>query len=205
MLWLSLAVAIMAAPAVQPGDGSFDRMKSGAAPEGWQCGVTGTGKAQWVVETDPKAPSPPNVLTQRGEGECPWCVSKAKPLTTGFVETRVKLISGQEDQAGGVIWHWTEGDNYWLARANAAEGNVTLFQVVKGRRRAVKSIELEVTAQKWHLLRAEFTQTHATVFFNGKRVIDSDDSELQGSGLLGVWTKADSVTAFDSFSVGSSL
>ena len=37
----------------------------------------------------------------------------------------------------------------------------------------------------------------------GRRYIDFDDSHIAGSGAVGVWTKADSVTAFDEFGYGS--
>ncbi len=37
---------------------------------------------------------------------------------------------------------------------------------------------------------------------DGKRYIDFDDSHISGPGAVGVWTKADSVTAFNDFNFG---
>jgi hypothetical protein len=52
----------------------------------------------------------------------------------------------------------------------------------------------------WQTLRVEFAGHHIRVLFNGKPYIDADDSHIDGPGAVGVWTKADSVTAFDDFS-----
>ncbi len=43
-----------------------------------------------------------------------------------------------------------------------------------------------------------------SVRLDGKTVIEFDDAHISGAGAVGVWTKADSVTAFDDFqSTGS--
>jgi hypothetical protein len=36
---------------------------------------------------------------------------------------------------------------------------------------------------------------------DGKPTIDTRDSHISGAGRVGVWTKADSVTPFDDFTV----
>ena len=40
------------------------------------------------------------------------------------------------------------------------------------------------------------------VSLNGKRYIELDEKHISGPGSVGVWTKADSVTAFDDFTSG---
>jgi len=40
------------------------------------------------------------------------------------------------------------------------------------------------------------------VIFDGKPTIELDDGHITGAGAAGVWTKADSVTAFDDFAFG---
>ena len=49
----------------------------------------------------------------------------------------------------------------------------------------------------------EFSGTRIKVVLNGKTYIEIDDAHITGAGSVGVWTKADSVTAFDDFSCGS--
>jgi hypothetical protein len=41
------------------------------------------------------------------------------------------------------------------------------------------------------------------VALDGKRYIELEDKHIAGAGAVGVWTKADSVTAFDDFHYGA--
>ena len=181
----------------------FDKDAAGAAPAGWTGGVTGRGSPRWTVEADSSAPSPPNVLKQSGRGDFPWCVKRDVSLADGYVEVKFKPLSGKEDQAGGVVWRWKDGDNYYVARANALENNVSLYYTQNGRRITIKYVDAPVAANAWHVLHVEFIGTHIAVSLDGKRYIELDDSHIAGPGAVGVWTKADSVTAFDDFSYGA--
>jgi hypothetical protein len=194
-----LAIAGLAAGA-QAQTINFDNDPTGTAPAGWVCGSTGGGLPRWVVEADPGAASPPNVLKQSGSGPFPWCVKQGTSLADGAVEVKFKPLSGREDQAGGVVWRWKDGDNYYVARANALENNVSLYYTEGGRRRTIKYVDAPVTGNTWHTLRAEFRGTRIRVLLDGKPSIELDDSHIAGPGAVGVWTKADSVTAFDDFS-----
>jgi hypothetical protein len=194
-----LAIAGLAAGA-QAQTINFDNDPTGTAPAGWVCGSTGGGSPRWVVEADPGAASPPNVLKQSGSGPFPWCVKQGTSLADGAVEVKFKPLSGREDQAGGVVWRWKDGDNYYVARANALENNVSLYYTEGGRRRTIKYVDAPVTGNTWHTLRAEFRGTRIRVLLDGKPSIELDDSHIAGPGAVGVWTKADSVTAFDDFS-----
>ena len=55
-------------------------------------------------------------------------------------------------------------------------------------------------ANTWHTLAVDFSGARIRVVLNGKTYIELDDSHIQGAGAVGLWTKADSVTAFDDFS-----
>lgn len=178
---------------------NFDNVKPGQLPDGWLAGVTGRGTAKWSVDRDESAPSKPNVLKQSGEGTFPWCVKKDVSLTDGHVEVKFKPLSGKEDQAGGLIWRWQDGDNYYIARANALEDNVTIYHTIKGKRTERKRTEMKVSSGEWHTLRVDFKGNHFTVTFDGRKAIEWDDSTFTKPGAVGVWTKADSVTIFDDF------
>jgi len=45
-----------------------------------------------------------------------------------------KPVSGRVDQAAGLVVRMKDSDNYYIARANALEGNVRLYRVVRGQR-----------------------------------------------------------------------
>ena len=177
----------------------FDTDPLGAPPPGWTAGVTGRGSHHWSVEPEGSAPSKPNVLKQSGKGDFPWCVVRGATLENGSVQVRFKPIAGKEDQAGGIVWRWKDGDNYYVARANSLEDNVSLYYTQNGRRNTIKYVPAPVAAREWHTLAVEFAGTHIRVSLDGKAYIELDDSNLTGPGAVGLWTKADSVTLFDDF------
>ena len=182
---------------------NFDQDKAGALPAGWKSGVTGRGSPKWTVEKDDTAPTPPNVLKQSGSGTFPWCVKSEASIENGSVEVKFKPISGREDAAGGLVWRWKDGDNYYVARANALEDNVSLYYTQNGRRITLKYVDAPVPRNTWHTLRAEFSGKKIRVILDGKPYIEMDDDHISGTGAVGVWTKADSVTLFDDFSYGT--
>ncbi len=177
----------------------FEADAVGQAPGGWTCGATGKGAPKWVVEADPTAPSPGRVLRQSGNAAFPWCVRNDSALSDGWVEVKFRSLSGREDQAAGVVWRWKHGGNYYVARANALENNVSLYYVEGGSRKTLKYVDAPVSRGAWHTLRVDFAGTRIVVLLNGKRTIEFDDSHITRAGKVGVWTKADSVTAFDDF------
>lgn len=180
---------------------NFRASDLGKTPVGWSCGSTGKGQPRWSVEADASASQP--VLKQSGRAPFPWCVLDASALTDGWVEVRFRPLAGREDQAGGIVWRWKDGDNYYVARANALENNVSLYHTTAGSRRTIEYRDAPVSKREWHTLRAEFKGTRIAVSLDGKRCIELDDAHIGGSGKVGVWTKADSVTLFDAFSFGT--
>src|SRR5712692_8431369 len=182
---------------------NFDDAKAGAPPPGWKSAVTGSGSAKWSVEQESSAPSKPNVLKQSGVGTFPICIYESAKLKDGFVEMKFKPIEGKEDQAGGVIWRVQDSNNYYIARANALEDNVTIYHTIHAKRVAFKNINTKVTSGVWHTLRVDFEGNKFTVTFDGNKVIEATDASFANGGKVGVWTKADSVTELDNFTYGA--
>jgi hypothetical protein len=200
---LALSIAMMlTATAASAVEENFDAVKPGTLPDDWTCGVTGKGSPVWKVEADTSAPSKPNVLKQTGSGTFPWCVKQSVRIADGFVEVKFKPLAGREDQAGGLIWRFKDGDTYYIARANALENNVSLYHVEKGRRITIKYANAPVATNQWHILRVEFFGKAINVKLDGKQYLELENDQIAGAGAVGVWTKADSVTAFDDFSYG---
>ena len=195
-----LFVTVVTMTTAQAESVRFDSQTPGSPPSGWTCGATGKGTPKWTVERDGAG----SVLRQSGAAAFPWCVRKDVSLADGFVEVRFRPESGKEDQAGGVVWRWKDGDNYYVARANAMENNVSLYHTSGGSRKTIKYVDAPVPRGQWHTLRVTFSGTRIAVALNGKTYIEQDDDHIKGAGAVGVWTKADSVTSFDHFSYGSS-
>jgi len=187
----------------EPASVGFDRDEVGKPPAGWTATQTGSGTANWAVVADPSAPSKPNVLKQSGRATYPVCLKNDTNIKDGFVAVKFKPISGREDQAGGLVWRARDADNYYIARANALEDNVTIYHTINGRRTEKKRANMKVTTNQWHDLRVEFDGSRFTVTFDGKKALEWDDQTFRDPGRIGVWTKADSVTVFDDFTYGS--
>ena len=60
-----------------------------------------------------------------------------------------------------------------------------------------------VTKNRWHTLKVDFAGTSIRVALDGTVYIEEEDDHIRGAGAVGVWTKADSVTACDDFSYSS--
>jgi 3-keto-disaccharide hydrolase len=177
---------------------NFDDVKAGTLPANWLAAQTGSGAAKWDVEMADDAPSKPNVLI----ATFPVCIKRDTSVENGFVAVKFKPVAGKEDQAGGVIWRCKDKDNYYVARANALENNVTIYHTINGQRVAFKSVKQTVKPGNWHSLRVDFERDEFTVTFDGKKVIKARDESFKDPGKVGLWTKADSLTLFDNFSYG---
>ena len=181
----------------------FDGASTGQLPNDWTGTKTGDGKPNWTIAKDDTAPSKPNVLKQSGEADYPIAVKNDTSLKDGFVEVKFNPVSGKEDQAAGVVWRYQDANNYYIARANALEGNVRIYHFVNGKRTQFKGVKIDVPTGQWQSLRVEFSGEASKVIFNGKPLFDATDATIKGAGKVGVWTKADSVTLFDDFNYGA--
>jgi len=186
---------------------TFEDAKVGSVPEGWIAGVTGS-KARkapkWEVINDEGR----NVLAQLesggARGDFPVCLKGDSEFKDGTVSIRFKPISGRVDQAGGVVFRAKDKDNFYIARANALENNVSLYVTKDGNRKTIKYWEdVPVPLGEWHELTVEAKGFTFKVSLNGKIVGEITDTEgaFADAGMVGFWTKADSVTYFDSLAV----
>ena len=185
---------------------SFDADPAGGPPNGFVFGRTGGGLAgRWVVQADGSAKSAPNVLAQLDADATnfrfPVAVTAQPQPANVAVSVNCKMISGQIDQACGLILRYRDENNYLITRANALEDNVRLYTVKDGERDELASHDVDVTPGTWHAYRFEAQGDRLRVFWDGALVIEQRDKTFAGAGAVGVWTKADSVTSFDNFFV----
>jgi hypothetical protein len=189
---------------------SFESNQTGAAPEGWTATLTGSGKPKWTVESDETAPSKAKVVKQSGRATFPLLLKNDTSIKDGFIEVKFKAIAGSEDRAAGVVWRAKDANNYYVVRANALEDNFVLYKTVNGVRSALDivgrkggyGISVPVPADTWHTLRVDFKGPRFSASFNGKPLFEVDDSTFTEAGMVGLWTKADSVTLFDEMTYG---
>ena len=184
----------------------FRGEEAGVPPKGWLLTMTGKGVPKWTVERDNSDQL--KVLKQSGKATYPLALRQGTSIKDGFVEASFKPIAGSEDRAGGLVWRAMDANNYYVVRANALEDNVVLYKTVNGARSSLEilgrtggyGVKVAVPANQWHTLRVDFAGTRFQVTFDGKSLFEVDDATFAEAGMVGVWTKADSVTAFEDFS-----
>lgn len=196
---------------------NFDEHQPGSIPAGWTVAMTHEGgPPKWEIVRDSSAPSAPNVLAQTSNDSAnaryPLAISPSAPFKDGRVSVMFKAVSGSRDQAAGIVWRYRDPDNYYIVRANALEDNVVLYKLEGGKRTALAPIGMPpetygvkhpVPAAQWHRLEVAFEDQTFRVLFNGRVVMEVKDSTFTEAGRAGLWTKADSVTLFDDFSLGA--
>jgi hypothetical protein len=163
--------------------------------EGW----TRVG-GQWAVEEMDGAPSGRRVLVQRATRNAyNVIVAPFGPYTDVDVSMGFKPISGREDASGGIVFRFADG-KYYIVRANALENNFRLYSYDRDRRQlATASVKAPALGQ-WHAIRVVAVGDHVQAWLNGTRYLDHRDSRFT-SGRVGLWTKADSITAFDDLTI----
>lgn len=163
--------------------------------EGW----TQVG-GQWVVEDFAGAPVGRKVLVQRAtKNEFNVIVAPAGPFTDVDVSVRFDPLSGKEDASGGIAFRFTDG-KYYVVRANALEGNVRLYSYDRGRRQLASASVKPPSLGQWHLLRVAAVGDHIQGWLDGALLLDHRDARFK-SGRVGLWTKADSITAFNDLTI----
>jgi hypothetical protein len=180
-------------------------MKTGIAPEDFAFSRTGGGDVgEWRVVDDPTAGNG-RVIAQTSKDTTdyrfPLAVYQRVSAKNVDVKMRFKPVDGKVDQAGGIVVRLTTPDDYYVVRANALEDNVRFYRVIKGRREQLKGANIKVTTNEWHTLELRAEGDRFTVSFDGKQLYTAQDNTFAGAGRVGLWTKADSVTYFDTIAI----
>jgi hypothetical protein len=180
----------------------FDADPVGGPPAGFSFGRTGHGKAgSWAVRAAEGAPSGKQVLAQEDadatDYRFPVALVEGVEAKDLRLTVKYRTVSGVVDQAAGLVFRAKGEKDYYVARANALEGNVMLFRVKGGFRDLVAQWDGKVAAKEWTELGVDVAGDRIQVIFGGKAVLDVRDGTFLEAGKVGLWTKADAVTEFD--------
>ena len=163
--------------------------------DGWT-----TVSGQWAVEDMAGAPSGRKVLVQRAtKNEYNVIVAPPGPYTDVDVSMKFKPISGREDASGGIVFRVNDG-KYYVVRANALEDNFRLYSYDRGRRQIATASVKAPSLGQWHAVRVAAVGDHVQAWLDGKLYLDHRDARFK-LGRVGLWTKADSITAFDDLTI----
>ena len=186
----------------------FENAQAGTLPAGWIAARTGTGSGSvWHVRADATSPHGSKTLAQTSsEGPNPLfnlCVAEGASYADMDLTVSFKSISGEKDQGGGLLWRYQDANNYYVARFNPLEDNYRVYKVIGGERRQLATADAEAAAGKWHTLRVVHQGDQMKCYLNGKLHLETSDVGIAKAGKVGLWTKADAVTAFDGLTVES--
>lgn len=117
------------------------------------------------------------------------------------ISVRIKAVSGDEDQGGGLVWRYIDNNNYYIVRYNPLENNLRLYHVVKGNRIQLKSVNSNIGSNEWFTLSVTMNGTKITCSLNGSKLIETTDDVFIQPGKIGFWTKADAVTYFNDMKI----
>src|SRR5215510_5086589 len=155
---------------------------------------------QWVVEDMPGAPVGKKVLMQKAtKNAFNVIVAPAGPYTDVDVSVKFDPLSGKEDASGGIVFRFNDG-KYYVVRANGLENNFRLYYYDRGRRQLASASVKAPPLGQWHMLRVIAIGDHIQAWLDGTLYLDHRDSRFM-SGRVGLWTKADSITAFSDLTV----
>jgi hypothetical protein len=172
-----------------------------AEPEGKTPAELAVVLGRWTVVADAAAPSPPHVLAQTERFPVglhfPRCLVSGLALEDLRAQVKFKPLAGDNDQAGGIIFRAQDAETYYVFRANLLD-DLALFKSVEGTRRALG--RFQARSEEWQLLRVEARGPEIRCYWNDRLVIEVRDASF-ASGQIGLWTIADSVSAFDDFEI----
>jgi hypothetical protein len=178
MLVLAIIAAADTAPAQERKTMKVDIAQLASNLEGeftqWR---TGEGDpAAWTVVADASAEGGraiAQVSKDKTNYRFPLAIYRPFSARDVEVSVRFKPVAGTVDQAGGIAVRLQTPDDYYVVRANALEHNVRFYRVVAGRREQLHGADLKVAS----------------------------DNAFDGPGKVALWTKADSVTHFDTLAI----
>lgn len=160
-------------------------------------------RGSWEIRELPDAPAGPKVVVQtaHNRGATFNLLVFEQPLLTDLdLSVQLKALEGREDQGGGLVWRYQDEQNYYIARTNPLENNFRVYKVVKGGRLMLQSAPL-VISPGWHTLRITMQGNQIECFLDGRSYLKVTDDNFSKAGRIGLWTKADAVTAFDDLRV----
>jgi hypothetical protein len=179
----------------------FDNETEGQLPSGFVADATNKAKSiKWNIVND----NGNKVVEQQAvnSGSCYNLLVLEKIACENFTASvKIKAISGEEDQGGGLVWRYIDKNNYYIARYNPLEYNLRFYRVVNGSRKELESTDSDIKQGEWFTLNIVMKGNKITCSMNGKTMIESTDDTFISAGLIGFWTKADAVTYFDDLKI----
>jgi hypothetical protein len=133
----------------------------------------------------------------------PYAVAQGiDDFQNGEISVRFQMIDGALDRCSGILFNLKPNGDYLTVRFNGTEDNLVLWTFNQGVRKFVKrgSEEMPLQMKQWYSIKIAVHGTRLEGYLNGKLLLEYTLPEPV-SGKIGVWSKTDSVSYFDDFTV----
>jgi hypothetical protein len=205
-LALVMAAVVSLAAAGESTIHSFDDAPEGMLPHGWLAAKTGAGEGSvWKIVAYDLGGKRQHALAQTSSAGpnalFNLCVVDGPKYGDVDLAARLKAISGNNDQGGGLVWRYRDANNYYVTRWNPLEDNFRVYHVVNGKRTQLATADVKAAKGEWHTVRAVQRGNRIQCYLDDKLFLDVTDETLQGAGLVGLWSKSDAVTWFDDVTI----
>ena len=180
---------------------TFDDDPAGAAPPGFTFAVArGAEAPRWIVERQ----TDNGVLVHRpGDGGQGFALAVLDEPALDAVDLSVRMRLAGGARTGGLVWHYRDPDNYFLARLDLGVQDLALYRVVRGNRvRLEDEDDLELDPDAWYTLKVRHEGERIRVYLGGIKVIEEYDRSQPVAGRVGLWSADDSLGWFDDVRVG---
>jgi hypothetical protein len=120
----------------------------------------------------------------------------------GEISMRFQMVDGALDRCAGILFNVKPNGDYLAVRFNGMEDNLVLWTFNKGVRKFVKRgpEEVPLKLKEWYTMKIGVHGTKLEGYLNGKLILEYTLPEPV-SGKVGLWSKTDSVSLYDDFTV----
>ena len=120
----------------------------------------------------------------------------------GEISMRFQMVEGSLDSCAGILFNVKPNGDYLTVRFNGKEDNLVLWTFNTGTRKFVKkgAEDMPLNRKEWYAMKIAVQGTKLEGYLNGKKLLDYTLPEPV-TGKVGVWSKTDSVSLFDDFTV----
>lgn len=197
--WILLIVGGGGVCCVPPMVFDFQSTDVGSTPHGWTFAERpGDAAASWQVKAD----GDNHILQQsdrtRSSGRMALAITNGFHARNVRLSVRLRVLDGDKEQSGGIVWRYADPEHYMLARLDVLEKRVCLYRVFRGHRIMFGMVsDLPLERDNWYTLRVEHTDNQVKVYLDDEIQLLRFHRHVIGAGRAGLWVKGDSVVEFD--------
>ncbi len=186
---------------------TFDNDQANRQPVGFVRQVSNDElSAEWMVQTDETAPTPPHVISGSSVCTTPcYQLLLAGDLEYEYPDLSVRVRAPKEKETvgtGGVIFGARDRQNFYAAVVDLGAARVHVTRMVSGQETMLAHASVTLKPVDWHALRVQrntiVSKDFIEVFVDGTLVLSVEDQAL-GSGQIGLAVFGKSSMLFDSF------